>query len=366
MKVEITTVIPTYQRPALLARAIQSVLNQSFSNAKVRIFDNDSADDTAAVVERFRNRDGRVEYFRQPQNVGTIPNFNAAMASIDTPFFSILSDDDVLLPDFYHHAMAGFRSFPEAHFSVTQVFFLDHGSRFRGVANSSLSPGRYRPPDGLYAILQGNHAPTWTGILFRKEVTACVGFLDSGAGPAVDDDYIHRIAARKAFIVSNTPGAVFFSHPESGSATFSFQSAWPSERGLIGNIIEDSDLPANVKTRARYLLTRRLKRKMFFKGWQSMKHRSPAGMRSASRLLRRDLHAYPEAIAMASMAKACEFSSSAYSLLERLNQMRKSTQSAAPTRPAGLEEMIAYISTLEAQAADTAGISVGFARQTTS
>ena len=45
----ITTVIPTYRRPALLAQAIRSVLTQTYPHFLVCVYDNASADETADV-----------------------------------------------------------------------------------------------------------------------------------------------------------------------------------------------------------------------------------------------------------------------------------------------------------------------------
>ncbi len=47
---QITTVIPTYRRPKLLRRAIESVLAQTYPHLKVTVFDNASGDETPEVV----------------------------------------------------------------------------------------------------------------------------------------------------------------------------------------------------------------------------------------------------------------------------------------------------------------------------
>ena len=59
----ITTIIPTYRRPKLLRRAILSVLNQTYTNIQVCVFDNASGDETALVVAELARMDNRVKYF---------------------------------------------------------------------------------------------------------------------------------------------------------------------------------------------------------------------------------------------------------------------------------------------------------------
>lgn len=117
----ITCVIPTYRRPRMLARAIKSVLNQSFSRLQVIVTDNASGDKTGEVVRRIQANDRRVIYHCQPRNMGMHANFAYGMSRVDTPFFSLLSDDDVLLPEFYETAYSEFQKYPQAILVATQV-----------------------------------------------------------------------------------------------------------------------------------------------------------------------------------------------------------------------------------------------------
>ncbi len=56
----ITTIITTYRRPQLLKRALQSVLNQTYPNFQVCIYDNASCDETDAIVDSFAKKDPRI------------------------------------------------------------------------------------------------------------------------------------------------------------------------------------------------------------------------------------------------------------------------------------------------------------------
>ena len=66
----ITTIIPTYQRPKLLRRAIKSVLNQTYPHFQVCVYDNASGDETEAIVQEFIAKDSCIQYFRQEKNWG--------------------------------------------------------------------------------------------------------------------------------------------------------------------------------------------------------------------------------------------------------------------------------------------------------
>ena len=95
----ITTIIPTYRRPKLLKRAIKSVLNQTYPHFQVCVYDNASEDETAEVVAEFAKKDPRVKYHCHPENIGAIKNFKYGLERVGTEYFSILLDDDLLLPN---------------------------------------------------------------------------------------------------------------------------------------------------------------------------------------------------------------------------------------------------------------------------
>lgn len=50
----ITTILPTYRRPQLLKRAIESVLKQTMQDFNLYIFDNASQDETPEIVSKYQ------------------------------------------------------------------------------------------------------------------------------------------------------------------------------------------------------------------------------------------------------------------------------------------------------------------------
>ena len=59
-------VIPTFNRAKVLNRAIKSVINQTFSNWEALIIDNSSIDNTASVVNSFK--DPRIKFYKIDTN----------------------------------------------------------------------------------------------------------------------------------------------------------------------------------------------------------------------------------------------------------------------------------------------------------
>ena len=69
---KLTVVTSTYNRPELLKRCIESVLNSSFSDFEYVIINNGSTDDTQDVIERYMRQDSRIICERIHRNSGPL------------------------------------------------------------------------------------------------------------------------------------------------------------------------------------------------------------------------------------------------------------------------------------------------------
>jgi len=93
--------IPTYKRPKWLAHALQSLLNQDFSNWTAIVFDDSIEREGEEIVRKFN--DSRLIYRPNPKNLGASPNLNQCFRNAPYAggtYAFILEDDNWLLPDF--------------------------------------------------------------------------------------------------------------------------------------------------------------------------------------------------------------------------------------------------------------------------
>lgn len=231
----ITTVIPTYRRPRLLRRAVESALAQEGGALTVRVFDNASGDGTREMIEQIAARDPRLEYVCHAENIGAAANFECAVRSVTTPFFSILSDDDYLLPDFYRNALVDLDAHPEAMSWVGLTLNVDdQGTIWDARLLRWPGEGLILPPEGVLNSTHGR-APTWTGILFRTDIFERIGFPEwQMLGPA-DLDFTLK-AATQPFVLRKHPSAVFTLNSSSFSATQPLSSFWPGWQQLFRNM----------------------------------------------------------------------------------------------------------------------------------
>ena len=240
----ITTIIPTYRRPKLLQRAIKSVLNQTYPYFQICIYDNASGDETASVVAKMAENDSRIKYYCHSENLGMINNLNFGLKHVDTPFFSILADDDFLLPDFYKNAISTLEKYPLAMFFGASTLIIEN-NRIIGINPKRLKSGLYEPPNGLKHLLR-THL-TWTSILFRTMVIKEIGALDHDSGVWPEFDYEFRISCRFPFYYSDDPCAVWVHHPEYEHRTTTFYQNWCALIMLGGRHLNSADMSGKMR-----------------------------------------------------------------------------------------------------------------------
>jgi glycosyltransferase involved in cell wall biosynthesis len=319
----ITAIIPTCRRPRLLRRAIRSVLAQTYPHFQVCVYDNASGDETASVVAELAEADPRVKYHCHPENVGGLKNFVYGMEHVDTPFFSLLSDDDILLPKFYETALEGFAKYPEALFSSLASVVMNEKGRVVEIPVLDWEPGLYPPPEGLVAALKYGH-PTWTAILFRREVMERCGGLDEEVGPPSDLDFEFRVSGRFPIAISREPGAVFVGHVDSASSSTRLDMTCPGWLKMIRNLTEDELIPCEVRAYAAQVLTQRFKTQLFIHyGFVSVLRGNWDDASKAAALLRSNYNSKVRSRLLQVSAWACQYFPPSRYILLGLRTLRR-------------------------------------------
>lgn len=120
--------IPTYQRAATLARALESALAQTHPRLEVLISDNASSDGTEALCLAAAARDPRVSYLRQEHNQGPTANFNELFAACRGDYVMMLADDDWLDPEYVAECLAALLADTAAVLVAGWPSYLEHGA----------------------------------------------------------------------------------------------------------------------------------------------------------------------------------------------------------------------------------------------
>ena len=94
LKPQISICIPTYNGEKFIARTIQSVLDQTFSNFEIIVSDDGSTDKTLEIVRSFN--DSRIVRIDSLAKVGAEANWNNSVANARADLVKFVCQDDLL------------------------------------------------------------------------------------------------------------------------------------------------------------------------------------------------------------------------------------------------------------------------------
>jgi glycosyltransferase involved in cell wall biosynthesis len=88
--------IPTYNTAKYIGEAIESVLQQTFTDFEIIVSDNCSTDNTEELVSQFKH--DKIQYFKNERNLQAYPNVSLAIQRARGRYVKILCADDKLSP----------------------------------------------------------------------------------------------------------------------------------------------------------------------------------------------------------------------------------------------------------------------------
>jgi len=104
-----SVIVPTYNRSHLLPRAINSILNQTYSNFEIIIVNDGSTDNTEEIVNSFN--DNRIIYHNNEINKGNNAAVNIGFNLANGKYIAALGDDDELLPNALETVVGDFKRY---------------------------------------------------------------------------------------------------------------------------------------------------------------------------------------------------------------------------------------------------------------
>jgi glycosyltransferase involved in cell wall biosynthesis len=119
----ISIIIPVYNRPSIIERAIQSVINQTYEDWELIIVDDGSTDNTPQVVAPFLE-DKRIKYISQ-ENAGVSKARNLGVHHAKYDYVLFLDSDDQFYSNAVSDVLNTFKNHPEIDFTWGNVNYFD-------------------------------------------------------------------------------------------------------------------------------------------------------------------------------------------------------------------------------------------------
>lgn len=264
-----SVVIPTYNCAEFLKETLRSVLFQDPGEDQMEILvvdDHSTKDNPEAVVQQFGN--GRVQFIRQPENVGKVRNYETGLKASKGYFIHQLHGDDMVRPEFYKTMASLLKNHPEAMAAFCRSLYIDSKGRWTGMT------GMIQEQDGIVPAMAAKlyteqHIQT-PSMVVKREVYEKIGTFDRRLNCMEDWEMWIRIANSFPMAASNEVLSLYRIHNYNAtSLTFMDGSALKTQR-LLFNLVDNYIEPGIKK---RFMMQRRKKQAAFwlmsYKSFQS-------------------------------------------------------------------------------------------------
>ncbi len=169
--------MPVYNGENYIDQALDSVLNQTFTDFEVIISDNASTDKTEEICRRFAEKDSRIKYYRNEQNVGAAPNYNLTFEHSRGEYFNWFAHDDLLDPRYLEECVKILDNNPDTVLCSSVVRIIDENAEELTIYRPGLEATEYEsaPHKRFAPMTLIHHVCTDIFGLFRADILGQTG-----------------------------------------------------------------------------------------------------------------------------------------------------------------------------------------------
>lgn len=208
-----SVVIPTYNRTAMLVRAVASVRRQALEDFEVIVVDDGSREPQAGLTSL---HDPRIRLLRTSANSGAAAARNVGIAAARGRYISFLDDDDEYLPSFLDATWRRWMgASPDVGMSWCGVKCIDHSADASGGANVRFREFPVGTLDPASLSVELVSIGTGFGVTVKREVLRRLGGFNVKLKTVEDTDFFFRLLIA-GYVPAIVPGAHVVVHNHHG------------------------------------------------------------------------------------------------------------------------------------------------------
>ena len=197
MTIQVSVIIPTYNRAQLIQQTLNSICRQSYPAAEIIVVDDGSADATEAVLRKFGSA---IRYLRT-ENAGPCHARNVGVSASTAAWVAFCDSDDLWLPNKLRCQVQLLEKAPDVEYSFTN-FQIVNGEKWSKTTKFDTLPQDFRnlpqrkiDSDGfiiekpLFERLLSNQPIFPSTIMMKRTFFEAVGFWEESLGRTVGEDF---------------------------------------------------------------------------------------------------------------------------------------------------------------------------------
>lgn len=190
----VSIIVPTYNRPQMLNRALKSILNQTYKDFEVFVV-NDGGENVENIVTSL-NKEGKITYIRHGTNRGLATSRNTGIKLARGKYISYLDDDDIFYPS-HLETLVNFLELTNYQVAYTDAYYA-HQEKENGKYVTKDKTIRHSVNFDDDLILIGNFIPVIC-VIHERSCLDKVGYFDENLGSHEDWDLWIRMSREFRF-----------------------------------------------------------------------------------------------------------------------------------------------------------------------
>lgn len=194
----VSIVIPTYQRPQFLERAINSCLNQTYNNVEVIVVDDNNPDtvaraETEALMKKFSNV-ANLHYVKHEKNKNGSAARNTGWKASSGEYITFLDDDDEISPSKIEKQVECLASLP-ADYGACYTAYIIRMSNGTEQHSVTCDQGDV----SIKALMRTLYLGSGSNLLLRRSVVEEVNGYDESFRRNQDIEFMARVTEKYKF-----------------------------------------------------------------------------------------------------------------------------------------------------------------------
>lgn len=211
--------IPVYNRQDYIGAAIESVLNQSYTNFELIVHDDASTDRTLEVISSFH--DPRLRIIHSSHNHGMIGGWNYLLKKSRGDFIKQMGSDDLLAPNCIREQLHALRVHPEVSLVTCQRQVIDQSGKqittYQFALQTTLVSGQQHAR-WILTNLRENKIGEPCATMFRRTLIKRAGMFDPRFSQFADFEYWIRLLQYGDLLYLHAPLCSFRTHAGSNTS----------------------------------------------------------------------------------------------------------------------------------------------------
>lgn len=208
----VSAIMTVYNTARWVARAIDSLLTQTYRDIEIILVDDGSTDDSAQIAQAAVARDKRVR-FAACAHAGIASASNQAIGMARGEYIAVLDSDDIALPDRFARQVTWLDAHPDVAVLGGAMVTMDEDERKQRTVRYVTAPSDLRKAVMSYSPIAHPAA------MMRRHVITAIGGYRSTFEPAQDYDLWLRVSEQAE--LANLPAVLTYHrhHPGQTSVT---------------------------------------------------------------------------------------------------------------------------------------------------